>query len=361
MSQNLPIDAHMHVDQWYAGDLDYFTATRRYLAKNKLGGVDIMCCTNNKNLWSGYEPDQNILAAICKLEVPETYIHGCLYIPSDPRGVHGNCKGEPLKSPFTPEEQLEDLYEIGFDGMKICEGKPDSYVVHDMDSRMDEYEQYLAWCENHDFPMCWHIADPEYFWRADTPNLRKVGWYYGEGDYPSFEKLIDLTENAIARHPKLRIMLAHAFFHSHYPDYMRRLFEKYPHVSMDLAPGGEMFDGYREHYDEWERIFNDYSDRICFATDADMRNPDRAGMLCEKVMHFLTTRDTFDFPGDHIAHGIGLTGKALADITGDNVRRELGAPRAINRAALARYIEKMLPVLHEGRNKAEIVRYAEHL
>ncbi len=349
------IDAHMHVCQWYIKDgRTAFEALRTYQKEAGIDAVDIMCCSNQGNLWSGYEMDQNIIAAITKMEVPSTYIHGCMYIPKFlPDGS--------LPAGFDFEDQLAELKEIGFDGVKFCEFKPDSYKVHQMERREEAFEKYFGWCEAHHFPMCWHIADPDSFWDADrVPEwARNANWAYTDGTYPSYESLCEKTYALLDRHPNLHVMLAHAFFLSEHPDQVRALLRKYPRVTLDLAPGWEMFDGFRLYHDDWYEIFRTWSDRILYATDATMDSgTEYCGLIADRVYRFLATDETFGTPGNHTARGIRLEEEHLEKILCTNARRIVGAqPRPIDRSALREYIRKYLPIMPETRNKAMIEDY----
>ena len=346
------IDAHMHVCQWFldSGETS-FNVLERYQKDNCLEAVDIMCCSNNANLWNGYEMDQNILAAIVKMEYPNTYIHGCMYIPDT----------EKITREFSFENQLETLMEMGFDGIKFCEFKPDSYKVHKMDKRMEELEKYFSYCEKHQIPMCWHVADPETFWdESKVPEAaKKSGWFYGDGSFPTYESLYDQTVGILDRHPNINVVLAHAFFMSFAPDKMQAIFEKYPNVKMDLAPGWEMFDGFRKYYEEWSGLFRRYSDRILFATDATMSSGIQSvDLLADRVLRFLTTDETFEVPGNHTAHGIKLEEEHLDNILCQNFKRVVGAkPHTLQRSSLKKYMEHFLPLIPASKNRAMISEY----
>lgn len=116
-----------------------------------------MCSSNNGKLWDGYEPDQSILGAIAKLENPDIFMHGCMYIPQEPDE----------RKNFRFKDQLDELMEVGIDGVKICDFKPDSYRLFEVEKNIEEYDEYIGYCEKYDVHMCWHVADPEDFWDED--------------------------------------------------------------------------------------------------------------------------------------------------------------------------------------------------
>ncbi|MBR3998727.1 MAG: hypothetical protein IKI93_10345, partial [Clostridia bacterium] len=84
---------------------------------------------------------------------------------------------------------------------------------------------------------------------------------------------------------------------------------------IDLAPGGEMFDGFRIYHVQWCRIFRKYSNRFMFATDVSTSQPtEYMTNLSEKVLRFLQTEDEFAFSAANTAHGIGLEKEHLENI-----------------------------------------------
>ncbi|MBE6778866.1 MAG: hypothetical protein E7541_05715 [Ruminococcaceae bacterium] len=296
--------------------------------------------------------DQSILGAIAKLDNPTVFTHGCLYVPKD----HSQIPQYDFKS------QLEELMELGLDGVKICEFKPDAYKLLGVDTLQKEYDEYIGYCERYGVHMCWHVADPIDNWDPAKVSdyARKVGWFYGDGGHPSFDDFINMTYRLLDAHPHLNVTLAHAFFKSFAPEETEALLQKYPHVTIDLAPGWGMFDGFGAHYDTWRRLFSDYADRFLFATDATMSVAgDYVASLAHHVWRFLTTEDTFTVPGNHTAHGIALEQDRLDKIAYENHQRLVGEqPKPINKPALKRYINRYLPLMKDSRNKQMIEAYA---
>lgn len=346
------IDGHMHISQWMRQDgKRTFEALEEYRQTNGIAYVDDMCCTNNADLWDGYEMDQSILGAISKLENPYVFVHGCLYVPEDVALTQ--------RYPFVG--QLEELMELGLDGVKICDFKPDAYKRLQVERRLDEYEKYIDCCEKYRVHMCWHAADPVFFWDAARvpEEVRRLGWFYGDGSYPAYEKLIAYANGLLDRHPKLHVQLAHAFFQSDDPDAMETLLQKHPCVTVDLAPGGEMFDGFRRQYDRWRRIFRNYADRFVYATDGSTScTREEMTDLSEKVLRFLQTGDVFAFSDLYTARGVCLEQEALENILHRNHEREVGAePKPVNRVALKKYVARYLPLMPDSQNKRRIEEY----
>ena len=339
------IDGHMHIPQWVRKDGKLcFGVIDEYCQNNGIAYVDNMCCSNNAKLWEGYEMDQTILGAIAKLENPHVFTHGCLYIPQDVA----------LTGKYDFVSQLEEMMELGLDGVKICDFKPDAYVKLSVEKRLDEYEKYISCCEKYKVHMCWHIADPEYFWDETkvTENIRKIGWFYGNGEFPTYDSLIGWACDMIGRHPDLHVQLAHAFFKSYNPDEVETLLAKHPNVTIDFALGSEMLNGFRMNYDKWYRIFRTYSDRFIYATDTSTSSPEEGmSRLAQSVLRFLQTDDAFEV-GRYSTRGMKLEQKYLENMLWKNHEREVGEkPRTINRTALKKYIDRYLPLMPDSRNK----------
>jgi len=335
------IDAHMHMSQWLLPDgQTAFELLEQYQASNNLKHVDDMACTNNGKLWPGYEPDQSLLAAVTKLRLPTTYIHGCLYIPEE----------GPVPEALSFPHQLEEMMEVGFDGIKIIEFKPDAYRLYQLDKRMEEYEEYLDLCEKYDIPMCWHIADPECFWHNGR---------YNDPSFPTYEKLSAWTYGALDRHPNLRVMLAHLFFKCFRPEETVALLEKYPNVTLDIVPEWEMYDAFRNNYDWWSAFFRRYSHRILYGTDSNMRlGFERVDRQAKHVYRFLTTDECYDWPEKCSARGIKLEDEHLDNILWRNFRRNMGdKPKELNRPALKKYIAKYLPFMPDTKNRQMLEEY----
>ena len=346
------IDGHMHLAQWANNDgKSIFDNLKDYLEASGIVAVDNMCCSNNGDLWGGFEADQSILGAIAKLENPNVFTHGCLYLPKD------NSKFRD----FDFKNQLDELMELGLDGIKICDFKPDAYKLFNLDAHLEQYDEFLGYCEKNNVHMCWHVADPETFWNPDKVSdmAKSRGWFYGDGTYPTYEKLIDMTYTFLDAHPKLNVLLAHMFFKSFNPDEVTALLEKYPNVCLDMAPGWEMFAGFKAHYDKWYGIFRKYSERFVYATD--MTLPNHLGFLtasAELVLKFLETDEEFEVRGNHFTKGIKLESEYLDNILYKNHERIVGIkPREINKAALKKYIDKYLPYVPKSRNTQLTTEY----
>jgi predicted TIM-barrel fold metal-dependent hydrolase len=334
------IDGHMHILQWERSDgKSTFDVIEEYRENNHIAYVDNMCCSNNGDLWDGYEMDQSILGAIAKIENPHVFTHGCLYIPQDPAQYQK----------YNFKDQLDELMELGLDGIKICDFKPDAYKVLNVESRLADYDEYLGYCEKYGVHLCWHVADPDSFWDLNRIHPRHLakGWYYGEGDYLSWQKIYDMVFRVLERHPKLKVTFAHFFFWSPWPEKLEELFETYEHVTVDITPGAEMYGFFRDQYQRYRNFFIRYADRILYGTDVSFPSSKTNSLRPEQVYRFLTTDEELTLV-DIPTRGLNLPEEVCSKILHQNFEGFSGpAPKPVDRAKLRADIQKYLPYIQD--------------
>jgi len=172
-----------------------------------------------------------------------------------------------VSAPSLPN-QVDRLLEIGFDGIKMVEGKPVYRKI--LKIRFDDhfYDEYFKRVEEAGLPVLWHVADPEEFWDPEKVPIwaREQGWFYDD-TYPSKEELYEETENVLNRHPALKIIFAHFYFISADIETAERFLDTYRNVNLDLTPGIEMYSNFSKRLEEWREFFIRHQDRILFGTD----------------------------------------------------------------------------------------------
>ena len=122
-------------------------------------------------------------------------------------GLSYDLPGQPLTEESALNQLLE-LLSLGFDGLKILEGKPDRRKQLGMPLHSPLYDAVYGYCEAHAIPILAHVGDSKSFWDpvACPPYARKLGWYYGDGTYPTLDQLHSEMESALRRFPRLTIM-----------------------------------------------------------------------------------------------------------------------------------------------------------
>lgn len=333
-----PFDGHIHIHRWKdenSGEL-YIHGLEEYRKVCGLKYIALASLPSGNPIPAPRDVSNNIMCAFYKLLNENTFAYGGFIYPSYP------AKTEEMEN-MSLITQLDELNEIGFDGIKMLEGKPNLYerVGQPLDS--DFFEEAFAKMEREGTYLLMHAIDPSCFWTdANEENVKK-GWYYGDKTrFPHYTDLYNQVDNFLEKHPKLNLCLAHFFFCSENPEKIEDMFNKYENLCVDITPGGEMYIGFNKRYDYFKDFFTKYQDKIIFGTDMDFTPHLEAGIwLCDRVYRFLATDEVLSSFDDHMIKGIKLDTEAVQKITSDNLLNKLGrAPKPINKPALKRYIEK---------------------
>ena len=194
------------------------------------------------------------------------------------------------------EHQLERLYELGCDGVKFINMKPNYRKHIGMGINNTYYDKALSMMEERGTPVLIHSGDPEHFWDIEkaTPEHLARGWCYGDGTYHTLDQLYDECYEMLDKHPKLNVTFAHFFFISNRIDDARRIMEKYPNVKFDLTPNTYMYRDFSEKIDEWRDFFIEYQDRILFGTDSADRKPYNDALHNEVYRALIHDRSEFE-------------------------------------------------------------------
>lgn len=333
-------DGHVHFD--HGSDLpflkDYLSLGFRNLNLVALPGTD------------GYAQTQNMVGALLKLECPSLFCSAALAYEKFPVRA-------PLSPEYAFEKQAEELAQIGFDGMKMLEGKPGTRKSCGISPADELYEAYFDYLERNRIHIVWHVNDPEEFWTDRAPAFAKEShWTYEDGTYLTYQQHYDEVYEVLDRHPMLNATFAHFFFHSEHPDETVRLFEKYPGIGFDITPGREMYGNFSRNPAVWKQIFTKYADRICFGSDMDTSEFQGNGRdVTGTVWRFLTTEDHFRF-WDLDIIGLGLDDRTCDLIGGETFYHRIGRrdPKPIDCKKLAAYIDRWLPLVTNPQDREYI-------
>jgi predicted TIM-barrel fold metal-dependent hydrolase len=255
--------------------------------------------------------------------------------------------------------QVRTLKAIGFDGLKLIEGKPTARKRIPIPLDAPEYEGMWRALEETGLPAVWHVADPEEFWDAERiPNwARERGWYYADGGYPTKESLYAEVDRVLERHPGLHIIFAHFYFLSADLQRAGRFLDAHPTVCLDLTPGSEMYGNFTRTYEAARAFFLRYQDRLVYGTDISTRalsngEQGRRGSLALAwlVRANLEREDVFTVPGrDGFMpadlkgyRGLDLPRQVLERIYHANFERLYGAaPAPLNHEAALAELERL--------------------
>ncbi len=254
-------------------------------------------------------------------------------------------------------EQMKRMYALGFDGIKMLEGKP--ALRKRIGRRLDDpiYAPALAFAEEKGMPVTLHVGDPPSFWDITqiTEGEIKQGWFCDE-TFPTLAQLREETEGILRKFPKLQVILAHFYFLAHDLEACVKLMETYPNVMLDLTPGGVMFAEFSKRPDDWRLFFRKYAHRILYGTDT------LNTYLCEKpeeygqnytqhrinlVRRALEYTEPFEDPDYGTITPLHLEDDVLSKIYRDNFIRLYGEPRDVSDNESADYAAELLS-LHES-------------
>jgi predicted TIM-barrel fold metal-dependent hydrolase len=211
-------------------------------------------------------------------------------------------------------DQVVKLKEIGFDGIKILETKPDFAKKMPFPIDSPVYTSFFSFIEESGLPIFWHVADPEEFWdREKLPKFAKeMGWDYTDGSYPTKEELYQRVDNILKRFPNLKVIFAHFYFLSADLKRASELLDRYPNVNLDITPGSEMYYNFSVDPKFSRDFFIKYQDRIIFGDDTEIVGEDiEKDIITNRINFirtFLETGEEF-LPGSAYTAFLGKFGK----------------------------------------------------
>ena len=269
------------------------------------------------------------MCAVYKLINKDTFAHAGLLYDKYPMG-------EALPADMDFPTQLKELEKVGFDGVKLIEGKPTMHRTIGKNLLHPEFDKFFAEAEKKGTHLVFHVADPDEFWTQEG------GDYYGDSSYATYEEMYRQAYAILEKHPELKVTFAHFFFKSKSPKDLEELFEKYPNMCVDLTPGWEMYISFYDNREYYKEFFTKYSDRIVLGTDAYFPKPSECSMwLVDRVYRFLSSPDVVKAFADRYETGLCLPNDAIENITYKNFERRVGtSPKEINKDALKEYYAK---------------------
>lgn len=320
------IDGHLHFYDWKdENGVDFFHCFEDYRREMGLAGLNLCA------LPSGYGTDvtSNLMCAIYKLINKDTFAHAGLLYDKYPMG-------DSLPKDMDFVTQLEELEAIGFDGIKMIEGKPTAHRTIGKNLLHREFDKFFEAAEKRGTHIIFHVNDPIEFWTQEGMD------YYGDDTFATNEELYRQAYKILENHPELKVTFAHFFFKSEHPRELEEMFQKYPNMCVDLTPGWEMYLSFYENKDYFRDFFTRHSKRILLGTDAYFPRPtDCSKWLVDRVYRFLSSPDVVKAVADRYESGLCIPDSAIEDIVHGNFERRVGeAPREINKEALVAYYEK---------------------
>lgn len=318
------IDSHVHL--WRASDIENLEAIRQRIGFERMGIASVA---------RRHSVNDNHAVYAAKAAYPDRYY---AFVGLDHAALWSDGAIE------TPSlaEQVERAIATGADGLKLIETKPTHY---DLPIDGDYFAPVFDLAERAGLPILWHVADPEEFWDPDlTPGWAKAkGWGYDD-TWIAKETLYAQVSTVLARHPALKVTFAHFYFLSADLARAAAMFDAYPNVCFDLAPGIEMLYNLSRDPGSAREFFINHADRIIYGTDIEAGQPiEQAAIRAQTVTRWLETADEFRLPEnadytlgpptDGVIRGMQLPEDVLERIYFANFERLVGGePKPLDRA-----------------------------
>ncbi len=332
MFKEAVIDTHMHIEAWENEEFHFIDCFEKYKSVTGLKAINI--CTVPSSV-RGF--CNNIMLAFYKIANENTYIHGGF-----DHIIYPITENMPIGTDLVT--QYHELMEIGFDGIKLIEGKPTALKPLGNNLNHPALNRLYTEMEKDGVHIVFHINDPIECWDRSKMKEEFInsGWFYGDGTYLTSEEIYRQAEELFANHPSLRATLAHFYFCGENPQRLSALLEKYPNLCVDLTPGCEMYHSFEAHHEFYKEFFKKYSDRILVGTDGTFPSLSKCHEWCINILYDFIATDkrnmAFD---DSILTGIKIDGEAKENILYRNYERRVGKkPKPISKTALKAYIEK---------------------
>ena len=218
------------------------------------------------------------------------------------------------------ETQVEKLLDLGCDGIKLYDMKPEIRYYNGRGIDNPAYDQMFSLMEERRTPVLIHANDPKEMWeQKDATHTDGLSIYRGcyiDKPYMGYREIKAECLSMLEKHPKLNVVFAHFFFLSPDLEEATRLMEQYPNLKVDLAPASDMYFHFAENISGWHDFFTKYSSRILFGTDLSAYK-DFNKEIIDLVYSVLTHDDTeFQMPcyGNWMIRGLGLDPSTVENI-----------------------------------------------
>ncbi len=244
--------------------------------------------------------------------------------------------------------QAQSLAEIGFDGIKIIEGKPNCYKqCGSYPLNGSKFAPLYLAAQRLGLPILMHIADPPECWdiAAASQHAIENGWVYGSG-YPSQEELFAQVDDLCTTYPDLKIIFAHFCFMSDDLPRADSFLAQHKNAHFDICPGTEMYVNFAKNPAAARGFFMKHQDRLIFGTDnrecESAEDVDIMRVINSMTHSFLTTQADYTAWDLHLK-GINLPTDVLEKIySGNFIRTTSAAPKPLNLKACESYLTHRL-------------------
>lgn len=311
-----------------------------------------------------WDPDsvgQNVLCILFKALNPGNYAYGGLdyYYPGLKKDKDGFLN------------QVMELVDMGFDGIKSIEAKPTARKLIDIPLDSPLYHKYYEYIESNELPILWHVGDPEDNWFEDrcAEGVKKAGWCYSDGTFVPLEQLYLEVDNVLKKFPRLKVVFAHFYFLSADIERASTFLDRHPFIYFDITPGIEMIYNFSNRRSDWRDFFIHYQDRIVFGTDngwGDDLSPTQkvinAYTNVAFIRAFYETDDVIEASNGTKVRGLALPPEVCQKIYKNNFMKVLKSapPKPVNLKAAIAYAQKLYTALQTIETNDTIIKQIKY-
>ncbi len=347
MKMNRIIDAHCHTNFKY-GVKETINALENILKINNLYRGIIQSIPNDS---VGIDdPMQNATNLFLK-----EYFGDKFYVYAGIEHRNFDCEEQTSKYFL---RQAKEYKKLGFDGIKLLEGKPNQRKRLKTLLSHSVYDEFFAYLQENELPITLHNADPCEFWDINklSQDAIDAGWYNDESGLTKAQMEEDVFK-VMEKFPNLRLTIAHfGFFTDNYEN-AEKFLGNYKYTAFDVAPAPEEYGRISNNSKLWRKFILKYQDKIKYATDADTRVKISDNAFTEAVTlvpnfvkKFFETEEDLHLWGVD-CKGINMPDSFLEKFYYKNIINELGNPKPIDKQGLKEMLFNLKKVLS---NKAQI-------
>ncbi len=299
------LDCHVHAEK-----IEGIAVLEEVWQRYRIDKMNILATSSYSEEWVA----NNAICLLFKQRHPgKAFGFGSLYYP-------------PSGTPTDAQDLLEQaqyLMSLGFDGMKMLDGKPDNRKRIGIRLDSPVYDLYFDYLEKNRLPLLYHIGDPAIFWdKENCPQyVKDLKWAYLDDSFVSKDGLYGEVDGILEKHPTLKVIFAHFYFMDDEGIARASAFlDRWPNVAFDVTPG-LMWKSFAKDPAGWRAFFVKYQDQILFGTDNDYGISKE---LIYAIRTMLETDNEIEFWNTPL-HGWKLDRSVLEKIYGANFRRYAGA------------------------------------
>ncbi|MBO5212096.1 MAG: hypothetical protein J6B60_00995 [Clostridia bacterium] len=152
MAKEKVIDTHLHIEAWENEEFDFIDCFEEYRRQSEIYSLNICAIpTAQKSACN------NMMCAFYKIVNPNTYAHGAfehIFYPM--------CEDMPEGMDLV--SQYQELMQIGFDGIKMIEGKPTAHKPIGGNLNTPSLERVYREMEKDQTHIVFHVGDPADCW-----------------------------------------------------------------------------------------------------------------------------------------------------------------------------------------------------